>query len=135
MIPEEFRDLFSKRAFGHFATLMPDGTPQITPVWVDYDGQHILVNSRAGRLKNSNVAARPHVAIEISDPANPYRYLTVRGRVVEITEVNAEAHIDQLAQRYLGVEVYPWRAPDEVRQIFKILPERVTTRVIMESAP
>ncbi len=127
-IPDSFKDLFEKRAFAHLATLMPDGSPQVTPVWVDYDGEYVLVNSAKGRVKDRNMEARPQVAIEISDPDNPYRYLEIRGRVVEITEEGADAHIDRLAQKYLGVEKYPYRGPGEVRRIYRIAPEKVVAQ-------
>ncbi len=128
-IPAEFLDLFRKRTFAHLATLMPDGTPHVTPVWVDYDGRFILVNSAAGRQKDLNMAKRRQVAIEIPDPDNPNRYLAVRGPVVEITEAGADEHLDHLAQRYLGRDRYPpaMRFPGEVRRIYKIAPQRVTT--------
>jgi len=128
-IPNEFLDLFDKPSFGHLATLMPDGSPQVTPVWVDYDGRHVLVNSAAGRQKDLNMEHRRQVAIEISDPDNPNRYLAVRGAVVEITEEGADAHLDRLARRYLGRDTYPdsYRFPGEVRRIYKIAPARVTT--------
>jgi anthraniloyl-CoA monooxygenase len=127
-IPAEFLDLFEKTTFAHLATLMPDGTPQVTPVWVDYDGRHILVNSAAGRQKDLNMEKRRHVAIEIPDPDNPNRYVAVRGSVVEITEEGADAHLDRLARRYLGRDKYPesYRFAGEVRRIYKIAPERVT---------
>jgi anthraniloyl-CoA monooxygenase len=127
-LPEEFLDLFAKPTYAHLATLMPDGTPQVTSVWVDFDGAHILVNSAKGRQKDRNMAERPEVAIEIPDPEDPNRYLAVRGRVVEITEEGADEHLDRLARRYLGRDRYPpgWRLPGEVRRIYKILPERVT---------
>jgi len=131
LIPEDFLDLFQKRAFAHFATMMADGSPQITPVWVDYDGEYVLVNSRVGRTKNHNVASRPKVALEISDPDNPYRYLMIRGTVVSIETLPDTQHIDALAQRYLGVDRYPWGTPDEVRQLFKIRPDQVVTRQIV----
>lgn len=126
-IPETYQDLFSKRAFAHLATLMPDGTPQVTPVWCDYDGTHIRINSAKGRVKDRNMRRTPQVALEIMDPDNPYRYIAVRGRVVEITEDGADAHIDLLANKYLGQERYPYRAADEVRVLYKIRPERVST--------
>jgi PPOX class probable F420-dependent enzyme len=128
-IPWEYRDLFEKRSFAHLSTLMGDGTPHVTPVWVDYDGRHIVINSAAGRLKDINMEKRPHVAIEIPDPDNPNRYLAIRGPVVEITEEGADAHLDRLAQRYLGQDRYPetWRFPGEVRRIYRIAPKRVTT--------
>lgn len=124
-IPEKYEDLFKKKAFGNLATLMPDGSPQVTPVWVDYDGTHILVNSAEGRQKDLNMERDPRVAICIQDPDDPYRYLQVRGPVVEITTEGAEGHIDKLAQHYLEVEEYPHRAPGEVRKIYKIKPENI----------
>jgi PPOX class probable F420-dependent enzyme len=128
-VPAEFLDLFRKPSIAHLATLMPDGTPHVTPVWVDYDGRHLLVNSAAGRRKDLNMAERRRVAIEIADPDNPDRYLAVRGSVVEITEVGAEAHLDRLARRYLGRDRYPdsYRFPGEVRRIYRIAPEKVAT--------
>jgi len=127
-IPAEFLDLFQKRTFAHLATQMADGTPHVTSVWVDYDGEYILVNSGKGRLKDRNMAERPHVALEITDPDDPNRYLAVRGPVVEITEEGADEHLDRLARRYLGRDQYPpgWKFPGEVRRIYKIVPERVT---------
>src|SRR5262245_24385613 len=86
VIPEKYLDVFQKKAFAHLATLMPDGTPQVTPVWVDYDGTHILVNSARGRQKDKNMQRNRAVALSIQDPDNPYRYLEVRGKVVDITE-------------------------------------------------
>ncbi|MBZ0285338.1 MAG: PPOX class F420-dependent oxidoreductase [Anaerolineae bacterium] len=130
-IPEAFLDLFKKRAFAHFATIMADGTPQVTPVWVDFDGEYVLVNSRVGRTKNRNVQDRPAVAIEISDPENPYRYLMIRGTVVAVETMPDDTHIDSLAKRYLGLDRYPWGQPGEVRQIFKIRPDHVVARVVV----
>lgn len=126
-IPDNYLDLFSKRAFGHLATLMPDGSPQVTPVWVDLIDGHFIVNSAVGRLKDRNVRRDPRVAIEIIDPDNPYRHLAVRGRVVEVTQAGADEHINKMAKKYLGKDVYPFRQPGEVRVIYKIKPERVST--------
>jgi PPOX class probable F420-dependent enzyme len=127
-IPDQFLELFKKRSLGHLATLMVDGTPHVTPVWVDYDGQYVIVNSAKGRLKDIAMGKRPKVAIEIGDPDNPNRYVLVRGEVVEITEEGADAHLDRLAQRYLSREAYPpsWRFPGEVRRMYKVLPTHVT---------
>ena len=122
VIPEEYVDLFSKKAFGNLATVNTDGTPQVTPVWVDYDGTHILVNSARGRRKDKNMETNPAVALSILDPDNPYRYLEVRGRVAEITETGADEHIDKMAKKYLGQDKYPFRQPGEVRVLFKIQP-------------
>jgi PPOX class probable F420-dependent enzyme len=124
-IPEKYRDLFEKKAFAHLATLFADGSPQVTPVWVDYDGTHVRFNTAKGRVKAKNIARDPRVALAIQDPDNPYRYLQVRGRVVEMTEEGADQHIDALARRYLGQDRYPWRQPGEVRVMVKIRPERV----------
>ena len=125
-IPDKYRDLFSKRAFANLGTLMPDGSPQVTPVWVDYDGSHVIFNSAKGRQKDRNVRRDPRVALAIVDPDNPYRYLEIRGRVVEITEEGADAHIDKLAKKYLGVDKYPYRQSAEQRVIYKIQPEHTT---------
>jgi PPOX class probable F420-dependent enzyme len=102
MIPETFQDLLQKKAFAHLATVMADGSPQVTPVWCDFDGTHIRINSAKGRVKDKNMRRRPQVALAIQDPDNPYRYLAVRGRVEEITEAEADAHIDALSKKYLG---------------------------------
>jgi PPOX class probable F420-dependent enzyme len=126
-IPEKFRDLFDKKAFAHVATLMPDGTPQVTPVWVDYDGQYVIINSARGRQKDKNLKRSPAVALSIQDPDNPYRYLEVRGPVVEITEDGADQHIDKMAKKYMGVDRYPGRAPGEVRVLYKIEPQHTTS--------
>ena len=126
-IPEQFKDLFTKVAFAHLATLMTDGSPQVTPVWVDYDGAYVRVNSAKGRVKDKNMRRDRCVALSIQDPDNPYRYLAIQGDVVEITENGADAHIDALATKYLGKERYPFRSPGEVRVIYKIRPNKVST--------
>lgn len=126
VIPEKYTDLFQKKAFANLATLMPDGTPQVTPVWVDYDGEHVLVNSARGRRKDKNMEASRAVALSIQDPDNPYRYLEVRGRVEEITEEGADQHIDKMAKKYLGLDKYPNRQPGEVRVLYKIKPEHTS---------
>lgn len=126
-IPETFRDLLTKKAFAHLGTIMPDGSPQVTPVWFDFDGSHVRVNSAKGRIKDKNMRRNGRVALAIQDPDNPYRYLAVRGRVEGITESGADAHIDSLAKKYLGQDRYPHRQPGEVRVIYRIRPERVST--------
>jgi PPOX class probable F420-dependent enzyme len=125
-IPEKYRDLFSKRAFASLGTLMPDGRPQVTPVWVDFDGDYVIVNSAKGRQKDRNMRRDPRVALAIIDPENPYRFLEIRGRVAEITEQGADEHIDKMAKKYLGVDKYPYRQPSEVRVMYKIQPEHTT---------
>ncbi len=126
-IPEKYIDLLEKPAFGNLGTLMPDGSPQVTPVWVDYDGKRVRFNSALGRVKDKNVRRDPRVSISLQDPANPYRYLEIRGRVVEITQNGADDHINKLAQKYLGKPVYPFRKPGEVRVTYKIEPEKVSS--------
>ena len=121
-IPKKYEDLFSKKAFGNLGTLMPDGQPQVTPVWVDYDGKNVIFNSAKGRQKDRNVRRDPRVAVAVFDPDNPYRYLEVRGRVVEITEQGADAHIDLLAKKYLDADKYPFGQPGDVRIMYEIEP-------------
>lgn len=126
-IPEAYLDLFEKKSFGHLATVMDDGRPQSTPVWVDYDGKHVVVNTTLDRQKYENLEREPRVSISIQDPDDPYRYLEVRGRVAETTEDGAEQHIDALARRYLGKDRYPWRNEGEERVLVKIAPEHFTS--------
>jgi len=125
-VPDKYSDLFQKKAFANLGTLMKDGSPQVTPVWFDYDGQHVRVNSALGRVKDKNIRRDPRVALAIIDPENPYRYLEIRGRVVEITEKGADAHIDKMAKKYLGADKYPYRQASEVRVMYKIQPEHTT---------
>jgi PPOX class probable F420-dependent enzyme len=124
-IPDSHRDLFVKPAFAHLVTLMPDGSPQVTPVWIDLQDGMVVVNTAKGRLKDRNMRRDPRVALAISDPANPYRYIQVRGRIAETTEQGADDHINRMARKYLNVEPYPYRQPGEVRVIYRIAPESV----------
>jgi PPOX class probable F420-dependent enzyme len=125
---DKFKDLLSnKRAFASLGTLMPDGHPQVTPVWFEYDGRYILVNSARGRQKDKNMRRDPRVSVTVMDPDNPYRYVAIRGRVAEITEQGADAHIDRLAKKYLDTDKYPFRQPGEVRVLYKIEPLRTTS--------
>jgi len=127
VIPDKFRDLFSKRAFASLSTLMPDGSPQVTPVWCDIEGDLVIVNTAKARQKDKNMRRDPRVALAIIDPENPYRYLEIRGRVVEITEHGADAHIDKMAKKYIGMDKYPHRQPGEVRVLYKIKPEHISS--------
>jgi PPOX class probable F420-dependent enzyme len=128
-IPASHADLLqtTKPAFAQLATVNADGTPQVTPVWVDYDGTHLLVNTARGRVKTKNLERNPRVALAISDPENPYRYVGIQGRVVEMTEKGSDAHIDKMAKKYLNKDTYPFRQPGEVRVIVKIAPDKVHT--------
>jgi len=127
VIPDKFLDLFEKRVFAGLATLMPDGTPQVTPVWIDYDGESVVFNTAAGRQKDKNLQADGHVALMLVDPDNPYRYLEVRGKVLERTTDGADDHINKMAKKYMNRDVYPFRQPGEVRVIYKIKPERTNS--------
>ena len=126
IIPENFKDLLDKKALANLATTMPDGTPQVTPLWFDFDGTHIRINSAKGRQKDRNMRSRPAVALAIVDPDNPYRYIQLRGQVVEITEDGADDHIDALAMTYLN-EKYPNHTANEVRVIYLIEITSVST--------
>ena len=125
-VPETFRDVLEKVAFAHLATLMPDGSPQVNPVWFEFDGRVVRVNSARGRQKDRNMRRDPRVALSVQDPGNPYHFVQIRGRVTHIEEAGADEHIDRLAKRYLGVDRYPHRQPGEVRVIYTIEPERVS---------
>ena len=122
---DTWRDLLeSKKAFAHLATLMPDGTPQVTPVWIDYMNGKVWVNSAKGRVKVKNLKPGSPVAISVTDPDNPYRYVQIRGKVSRVTEEGASAHIDKMAKKYLGKDKYPWASPDQIRVIYEITPDR-----------
>ena len=125
-IPESHRDLFAGPICAHLATIMPNGTPQVTPVWVMLDGDLVVVNSAKGEQKDRNMRARRRVALSILDPQNPNRYIAVRGPVVEITEQGAREVIDRLSEKYTGNAVYQGRV-GEVRVTYKIRPDHVAT--------
>jgi PPOX class probable F420-dependent enzyme len=123
---EIYADLLQeKKAFANLATAMPDGTPQVTPVWFDYHDGLVRVNTAKGRVKARNMAPGSPVALSIMDPDNPYRYVQVRGRVRRAHEDGADAHIDSLAKKYLDQDRYPFGRPGEVRVIYEIEPQSV----------
>ena len=123
VIPDAFLDLLQqKKAFAHLATIMPDGSPQVTPVWFDYEGGVIRVNTAKGRVKARNLKEGAPVALSIMDPDNAYRYIQVRGRVRRVIEAGADQHIDSLAKKYLGKDKYPFAQPGEVRVLYEIEP-------------
>ena len=127
-IPESYLDLIKDetKAFACLATVMKDGTPQLTPVWFNTDGTHILINSAKGRVKDRNMRRNSSVALAIVDPKDPYRYIQIRGKVVEITTLGAREHIDTLAHKYTGLDKYTLGSPDEIRVIYKIQPDNIT---------
>jgi PPOX class probable F420-dependent enzyme len=124
-LPEKAKDILSKQTFAHLATLMPDGSPQVTPVWVDYEGDQIVVNTAEGRTKPQNMRNDPRVALSATDPDNPYEAVIVRGRVSEMTHEVADEHIDAMAKKYLGQDTYPFRQMGEQRVKVYIEPEVV----------
>jgi PPOX class probable F420-dependent enzyme len=127
-IPEKFLDLFTtKKALASIATVMPDGSPQVTPVWFDYTNGKIRINTARGRVKAKNMKVGSKVALAIIDPENPYRYVGIRGPVISEDEKNADAHIDSLAKKYLNQDKYPFRQPGEVRVSYEIEPASVHT--------
>ena len=126
-IPEKYLDLLSweKKAFAHLALVLSDGKPHVTPIWFDYDGEHVIVNSALGRVKDKVLRRSGVVALAISDPDNPYRYLQIRGKVVEVTEQDAREMIDYLSKKYTG-SPYQWYE-GETRVTYRVFPELVST--------
>jgi PPOX class probable F420-dependent enzyme len=127
-IPEKYQDLLTQtKAFASLATVMPDGSPQVTPVWFDFVDGKVRINTARGRVKERNMKPNARVALDIMDPENPYRHIQIRGRVASVTENGADAHIDSLAKKYLGQDKYPFRSPGEVRVMYEIEPTSVST--------
>jgi PPOX class probable F420-dependent enzyme len=129
-IPDEFHDLFEKQTFAHFSTVMGDGSPHVTPVWVDYDSEteQLLINTEQGRQKERNVRENPSVGVSMTDPDEPYRFVSVRGNVVEIAKEGAVEHINNLAGRYMGRDEYPGLEDEEgARVILRISTDEVVT--------
>ena len=127
-IPAGFLDLLTeKKAFAHIATLQPDGSPQVTPVWFDYTNGVIRVNTAKGRVKARNMSQGSKVALSVLDPDNAYRYIQIRGTVTKETTDGAVKHIDSLAKKYLDKDVYPWHSDKETRVIYEITPSATHT--------
>lgn len=127
-IPAGFLDLMTeKKPLAHIATVQPDGSPQVTPVWFDYTNGVVRVNTAKGRIKARNMSVGSKVALSIVDPDNAYRYIQIRGTVSKETTDGAVAHIDSLAKKYLGKDVYPWHSDKETREIYEITPSAVQT--------
>jgi PPOX class probable F420-dependent enzyme len=125
-IPAEYEDLFHGSSLAQLVTLRADGSPHLTPVWVDLDeAGRVLVNARADRVKALHMQERPEVAVCVVDERNPYRYVSVTGVVEAVEEEGALRHMDVLARRYLHVRTYPWAAPGERRLLFRIRPRHV----------
>ena len=129
VVPEKLQDLleWDTKAYAHVATIGPDGAPQNNPVWFDWDGSQLLFSQTTTRQKLKNVEREPRVALSILDPENPYRYLEIRGTVVEVQPDPDKAFIDRMAQKYLGEEKYPWNRPEDERVIVVVEPDRTTS--------
>jgi PPOX class probable F420-dependent enzyme len=127
MLSDEQKEMLRKPNFAHIATVEPDGSPQVTPVWVDLSDEEdlILVNTAEGRRKVQNIRRDPHVAIDVIEQDNPYNMVSIKGEVIEVTPEGADEHIDSLAKKYLGQDKYPFRQPGEKRLVLKIRPEKV----------
>jgi PPOX class probable F420-dependent enzyme len=124
-ITEPVAKLLEGKNFAFLGTIMKDGSPQVTPTWVDIEDDIILINTAEGRIKHKNVSRDPRVSISLVDEQNRYSMVTIRGRVIEQTTKGADKHIDKLAKKYLGVDKYPGHSPGEKRVILKIKPEKI----------
>ncbi len=126
MIPENYRDLLNTTALVHVATIGPKGEPQTTPVWFGWDGAHVLISQTKGRQKYHNLLRNPLVALSLVDPANPYRYLEIRGTVVRMDDDQGNAFINSMAKKYLGQDTYPGHQPGDERVVVVIEPQHTT---------
>ena len=125
-LPEPVKALIEEKSYANVATLMPDGSPQVTQTWVDHDGDIIIINTFEGSQKYRNTKRNPMIAMDISDPANSYRVAMIRGRVSEITFDGAEEHVDKMARKYMNQEKYPMRIPGVRRVLIKVEPLHVS---------
>jgi PPOX class probable F420-dependent enzyme len=128
-MPAELTDaalaIIDGKNFAHVSTLLPDGSPQVTPVWIDAKDGFVRINSAEGRKKVKNLREDPRIAIEVNNHENPYEYVEIRGKVVEFTHDGADDHIDALAKKYLDADTYPYRDASEQRVTIVIEPEKV----------
>lgn len=125
-VPKEYRDLLDERpVLVSLATVQPDSQPQVTPVWIDMEGEQLRINTVAGRQKHTNMVERPLVTVLAIDPDNAFRYIEVRGKVTKIVEEGANAHIDALAKKYIGADVYPFHNDVDTRVIVYVEPTKV----------
>lgn len=128
VIPQNARDILSSTGLAHIATIGPDGEPQSTPVWFEYDGQSIRISQTKERQKYRNMQREPRIALSITDPNNPYHYLEVRGRVTRVEDDPDKRFINLLAKKYLNQDVYPWSKPDDERVIVYVQPEHTSSQ-------
>lgn len=126
VIPEQYSDILRSTALAHVATVGPKGEPQSTPVWFDWDGEHVLFSQTKGRQKYRNVKRNPAIALSIVDPNNPYRYIEIRGKVIAIDDDQNNRFIDSMAKKYMGKDKYPFNQPGDERVIVVVEPEHTT---------
>ncbi len=126
VIPESHLDLLESKALAHVATIGPNGGPQVNPVWFGWDRKHLKLSQTTTRQKTKNLERDERIAISIVDPENPYRYLEIRGRVVNVEPDPDKAFIDEMANKYLGKEKYPWNQPGDERVVMVVEPEHTT---------
>jgi PPOX class probable F420-dependent enzyme len=129
-LPDSVKKLIEAKTYANVATLMPDGSPQVTQVWVDHDGDLVLINTFEGSQKHRNALRNPKIALDVVDPAAPYNVAVIRGRVVEVTFDGAEEHIDRMAKKYTGQDTYQMRRPGVRRVLIKIEPTHVVAPYI-----
>ena len=122
---EKAKNLFEDKNLVFIATIMKDGSPQLSPVWADFEDGHIMVNTAEGRIKHKNVVRDSRVAVSVVSQTNPLDMTTVRGNVIEIIPDYEYVHINKLTKKYMGIENYPFRQPDEKRIVLKIKPDKV----------
>ena len=125
-LTDKQRKFLTDKNFAFIGTVRKDGSPQVTPVWVDFDGTHVVFNTEQKRAKVRNLRRNPRVVISILNAENPYEYIQIEGRAVEITDQGGADHIDRMAKKYMGQDRYPWNQPGDVRLIVKVAPEKVT---------
>jgi PPOX class probable F420-dependent enzyme len=125
-LTDKQKKLITDKNYGHIATINKDGSPQVSPVWIDLDGNHLIVNSEQKRLKVRNIKRDPRVAVSIQNAANPYQYIEIRGKAIEVTDKGGFEGIDRLSDKYNGQPKYPGNAPGDVRIVIRIEPEHVT---------
>ena len=128
MLDKKAIAMINAKNFAFVATISKDGSPQLTPTWVDTDGKRIIINTAMGRAKQRNTARDARVAVVVPDSQNMYSYLYVKGRVIEQRQEGASEHIDKLAKKYMGKDTYPWKDPKETRVMLIIEPEKVISQ-------
>jgi PPOX class probable F420-dependent enzyme len=126
MLSERARRIIEGPNFASLATLMPDGSPHVSTIWIDHDGDDVVFNTAEGRVKTANIRRDPRVAISVFERSDADEQVVIRGTIVEITRDGADDHIDKLAKKYLGVDDYPWRNPALPRLLFRVRPDRVS---------